>query len=124
MSTPERSDRRRFKRIKKHFILTYFDLTAPAVKHDASQLKDISLGGICFLTSTPFSPGVQLGVELKTPFFAELTHLEGTVLQSQEKIKNIIYEVHMEFNTLSAQARFILSKIIKHFEEQKRAENE
>ena len=76
----DKPERRIYKRIKKHFILSYFELTNPEIRYDASQLKNISLGGMCFVTAKPFPRGALLGIELKTPFMADLTHLEGSVL--------------------------------------------
>ena len=114
----EHPERRHYKRIKKNFILTYFDLAHPEDKFEATQLKNISLGGMCLVTSRSFNPSTYLGIELKTPFFAELTHLEGIILESHERIKGIIYETRLEFKQLSPQAEFVLNKIIEYFDKQ------
>lgn len=117
-------DRRQQKRIKKHFILSYFELTNPAVRYDASQLKNISAGGMCFVTGKPFPRGALLGIELKTPFMTELTHLEGSVLESHEKLKNIIYETRLKFENLTPQAEFVINKLIQYFEKDSREAQE
>jgi len=109
-------ERRRYKRIKKHFILTYFNLADPQLRFAASQLKNISMGGMCLITSQLFEPKSLLGIELKTPFMTELVYLEGSVLASQERIKDVIYETRLEFTELSIQAKFILKKLIEHYE--------
>jgi len=109
-------ERRQYKRIKKHFLLTYYELAAPSEKHDASQLKNISRGGMCLITAKPFPSATILGIELKTPFTAERVHLEGTVLGSHERIKDVIYETRMKFNPLTPQAEFVLGKLIQYFE--------
>ena len=116
--SPEQPERRLYKRIKKHFILSYFELSNPSVRYDASQLKNISLGGMCFITAQPFNTGIRLGIELKTPFMAELTHLEGVVMGSNEKLKNIIYETRLKFENLTPQAEFVISKLIQYFEKE------
>lgn len=110
------SERRQYKRIKKHFILSYFELVNPTVRYDASQLKNISIGGMCFVTGKSFASGTHLGIELKTPFMTELTHLEGVVLESHEKLKNIIYETRLRFENLTPQAQFVINKLIQYFE--------
>ena len=112
------SERRKYKRIKKHFILTYYNLADPSVKHDASQLKNISLGGMCLITSKSFATGIRLAVEMRTPYLSDLTHLEGEVLESHEKMKNIIYETRVKFFRLSPQAEFVLNKIMEHFQKE------
>jgi len=88
------------------------------MRYDASQLKNISLGGMCFVTSKAFSVGARLGIELKTPFMAELTHLEGVVRGSTEKLKNIIYETRLQFENLTPQAQFVIGKLIQYFEKE------
>ena len=109
-------ERRKYHRIHKHFVLKYYDLNDPLARYDASQLKNISVGGMCLVTSRPFTADSRLGVELKTPFLAEFIHLEGTVLSSTEKIKGIIYETRLRFDQMTPTAQTVLQKLIEHFE--------
>ena len=122
MNLPE--ERRRYKRIEKHFMLTYYAQEDPQHRYDASQLKNISLGGMCLITSLPFGQSTVLNIELKTPFQSELTHLVGVVLGSQEKIKDIIYETHLEFLDLSEDAKQILAQIVSHFDKEESESHE
>jgi len=124
MSEPPKKEKRKYRRITKHFVLTYFDVSDPKLRHEASQLKNISLGGMCLITAMPYAPGTKLGIELKTPYLTELTHLEGNVLESREKIKDIIYETRIQFSPLSRQADYVLTKIIQHYEEYEKKESE
>ena len=112
------AERRKYKRIKKHFILTYWDMADPGIKHDASQMKNISFGGMCLITARSFHVGTSLAIEMKTPFISDLTHLEGKVLASDEKIKNVIYETRVQFYPLSPQAEFVLKKMMEYFEKE------
>ncbi len=116
MREQEGKERRVYKRIAKHFILTYYDMADPQVRFAASQLRNISVGGMCLITSQPFPPGMMLGIELKTPYIAELTHLEGEVLGSRERVKGLIYETRMRFSELSPQARYVLERIVEHYD--------
>ncbi len=117
-------ERRNGQRIKKHFIVTYYDVADPHVKFDASQLKNISLGGVCLVTPKPFPPATQLLIEFKTPFESDLTQIHGTVLESHEKIKGIIYETRLKFHELSPDANRILTKIIHHFDKEEDSQDE
>lgn len=110
------SDRREHKRIKKNFILAYFDKNTPQEKFELTQLKDISKGGLRFITTRSFPSGTFLGIELKTPYISETTYLEGEVLDCTEKVKNMIYETRLQFTLLNTQAEFILNKLIEYFE--------
>ena len=115
MSEPKFEDRRQYKRIKKHFILNYFDTKNPGHKFSATQLKNISCGGMCLITDQAFTPGTVLGLEIKSPFFANITKIEGTVLQSHESVKNIIYETRLKFLNLSPEASGILKESVEFF---------
>ena len=108
-------ERRRYERIKKSFILSYFDLKKPDHKFEITQLKNISLGGMCFVTTQNFNSSSKLGVELKTPYIAGTTYLEGTVLQSHEKMKGTIYETRLEFDALDTEAKILLEKLMEFF---------
>ena len=117
-------ERRKYMRIKKNFIISYYDKYDPSIKHEVSQIKNISLGGSCFITSNSYSPATQIGIELKTPFLAGTVHLEGSVLESKEKVPNLVYETRLLFEPLTPQADFVLKKIVEYFKEGKRTAHE
>ena len=73
MSEPDFEERRQYKRIRKHFILTYYDIKKPGQKFSATQLKNISRGGLCLVTDQSFEPGAILAIEIKQPLeFSEV----------------------------------------------------
>ena len=109
------NEKRRYTRITKNFILSYFSLEKPRQKHSISQLKNISLGGMCFITEEAFEPGTRLGVELNTPYLSGTTYLEGQVLESREKVALILYETRLQFDKLSTDAQFVLKEMIDFF---------
>ena len=106
-------ERRHYIRIEKHFVISYYDKEDPQIRQNVSQLKNISLGGMCFVTASKYNPGTQMGVELKTPYVSDMVHVDGTVLESHEKIPNMIYETRLRFENLSTQAQLVLQKIIE-----------
>ena len=108
-------ERRKSKRIQKHFILSYFEKDFSQRRYELTQLKNIGHGGMCFVTSRKFEPGTKIGIELKTPYLAEATHLEASVLESHEKIRSMIYETRVKFESLDAEGEFILAKLIEFF---------
>lgn len=108
-------ERRKYQRVKKNFILSYYEIHKPTQKYAASQLRNISLGGICLITPQPFPQGTVLGFNIKTPFLIEMASLEGEVLQSHEKVKNIIYETRIKFRDLSPVAVQALNNVIEYF---------
>lgn len=105
-------ERRQYSRVKKHFILTYAEKDNPTIKHEITQLKNISLGGMCFITTKSFPESAELSVELKTPYIADTTHLEGFVCKSHEKVVGLIYETRIKFEPLSPDAETIIKRLI------------
>ena len=108
-------EHRQYKRIKKSFLLSYFDPKMPKKKFEITQLKNISLGGMCFVTTRSFEPSVTLGIELKTPYIAGSVLLEGNVMQSHEKMKGTIFETRLEFKRLGTEAKVSLEKLMEFF---------
>jgi len=108
-------ERRSHKRLKKNFILKYFNPETPTEKYEISQLKNISMGGMCFITTFKFNTGTPLGIALKTPYISDITYLQGKVLESHEKIKDMLYETRLQFDQLNSQAEFLLPKMIEYF---------
>ena len=109
-NSPE--ERRHYKRLNKSFILKCFDKSDPTRKFEITQLKNISLGGICFPASQNMAPPTKLGVELKVPYYADFVYLEGVVLESKERVKGLIYEIRVQFDALSPKAEYVLTNII------------
>lgn len=116
MSEPNFKERRQYKRIEKHFILDYYDTSIPDHKFSASQLKNISRGGMCLITEKAFPPGAILAIEIKSAFFSNIARINGEVLQSHERVKNIIYETRLKFQDMSPEADEVIKKSIEFFE--------
>ena len=119
----DNTERRRYIRIEKHFIITYYDKNDPQIKRNISQLKNISLGGICFVTAEQYQIKTEMGIELKTPYVTDAVYIEGTILESREKIPNMIYETRMSFHNISLEAQMILNKVIETFSRLSREKN-
>ena len=107
-------ERRQHKRVDKNFILKYFDLTNPNEKHEVTQLKNISQGGICFITSFMIPVNTKLGIELKTPYISTTTYLQGIVLESHDKVSGILYETRLRFENLDNQSNLILKELMEY----------
>ena len=110
-------DRRQHVRIHRNYILSYHLKGKGNVKYEMSQVNDISKGGINFIVNTPFEPGSELIIELKTPFLSDNVILEGVVLGSKEKIQGLLYEARVQFHKLSPEAQDVLDKIERYSSE-------
>ena len=104
-------NRRKHIRIHKNFILMFYFKNDPQATIDVTQLNNISRGGMCFLSSKYLSAGMELVIELKTPFISEAVYFEGKVIESHEKLSQMIFEVRVVFDNLSPTAANVLQKL-------------
>jgi hypothetical protein len=114
MSQPMENERRKHPRVKKNYIIRFSEKNNPSLKFQVSQIENISRGGICFTSTLLFKPGTELAVELRTPYIAETIYLEGHVLESQEKVKGLIYHNRFQFREITPLAESVLQKIEKY----------
>jgi len=108
-------ERRKFERLKRKFVISYHSLQDPTANFDISQIKDISLGGIRFVTSCGYAPDTVLAIELQTPFIRERLILQAKVLESKEVVKDLIYDTRVIFPQLDEEAEHYLSRTIEIF---------
>lgn len=104
-------DRRQHPRIKKNYIIRFYEKNNPSVKYDVSQIENISQGGMCFSSTMHLNEGSLVAVELRTPFLSDTVYLEGTILQSRDKVPGLIYENRIRFQEVSPTAIDVLTKI-------------
>ena len=107
----EGENRRKHKRIHKNYILSYQIKGDPDSKYDVTQLHNISRGGMCFLATKYLAAGRDLIIELKTPYLKDPVIFEAKVIESREKIPNMIFEVRVIFDKISTQAEEVLHKL-------------
>jgi hypothetical protein len=105
------NERRKHVRIYRNFIMSYHEKGKSIIKHNVSQVNNVSKGGISFSSTHPLKEGVVIAVGLKTPYIADSIKLEGVVLECREKIPSMIYEVRLQFREISQHAMAMLDKI-------------
>ena len=67
------------------------------------------------MTTKAISPKKMIGVNLRTPYISDVTYVEGEVLESHDKVKNILYETRMRFVNLTPEAEFVIGKLMDYF---------
>jgi hypothetical protein len=112
-------ERRKHPRIEKHFIITAYDIDNKDADHCVSQLKNISRGGFCFSSSFSIAAGTRLQTMIKTPYMGQSINIMTKVVDSQEKVPNVIYDIRVEIEQATPEAEEILQKIEKSFMQSK-----
>jgi len=115
MTQPVKNERRKSVRIGKNLIVSYFLPAEPSRKFSLSQIKNISRGGVCFVTTENFELMTNLAVEFVTPYLSETSALAGTVVGCTEKISGLLYETRMKFENLAPVASAFLDDMINYF---------
>ncbi len=105
-------ERRRDQRLQRPLIVSYQLCCDPNANYDVTQIKDISLGGMRFVTSESYPAETLLSIELRTPFREERLKLKASVIESKEIAANLIYETRVRFVDLDNDTREALSKTI------------
>ena len=90
-------ENRRYKRLKSQVIVQYIELGAESVK--ATQIVDISKGGLLFNAETDIGVGKQIRLKMTVPTsFPAPIKLEGTVRHSKEVLKGQLYQIGIQFS--------------------------
>jgi len=108
-------ERRKFERLKRKFVVSYHSVDEPTASFDISQIKDISLGGMRFITSRGYVPDTTLSIELQTPFIRERLTLQAKVLESKKIVADLIYDTRVIFPELDEEAKHYLARTIEIF---------
>lgn len=108
-------ERRKHERLKRKFVVAYYVESDPAMTFDISQIKDISLGGMRFVTSCGYPPETILTIELQTPFIRDKILMKAKVLEAKEIIADMIYDTRVIFTELDEEARHYVSRAIEVF---------
>jgi hypothetical protein len=104
-------ERRKNLRIYRNFILSYHEKGKSMIKHNISQVNNVSKGGLSFISTHPIKKGVFVTIDLKAPIIGDPIHLEGIVLECKEKISEMIYEIRLQFQKIPLQVLTVLEKI-------------
>lgn len=107
-------ERRKFVRIDESFVVYYTTVAPDEPKSDVSQTKNISIGGILFITDRKFSQGSVLKLRIKLPDAPDYVNVRVKVVDSKERVKNIIYETRAQFIGISDADKDSINKMVEY----------
>lgn len=105
-------ERREHSRISANFIVSY-RITQPPSNYDLSQTKNVSQRGILLTTNRKFEKDTFLAMTIRFPFVLEKIEVKGVVVDSQEVIKNLIYDTRIKFFDLDVEIFRQLGEFVK-----------
>ena len=110
-------ERRKHPRIYGNFVVSYKILDKD--KADLSQTRNISEGGMLLTTNRVFPKGTLLDMSIRLPFIDEKINVIGEVLESEEKVKGLIYETRIAFRQASSESQEAIGKSVEMFKKER-----
>ena len=81
-------------------------------KADLSQLKNLSLSGALLTTSEYLEKGATVSLKIRLPCATEPVMPVATVVESNEKVKGLIYETRLMFSSIEKHDTQVLSELL------------
>lgn len=110
-----RFERRRFKRINRSYVVSYAPIKkSEELKFDISQTRNLSEGGLLFISDKKFEKDVVLKIKLRLPEFLDYVIVHVQVIDSRPLAKGITYETRGRF--VEAEQRIIeaIRRLVDH----------
>jgi len=108
------SERRKYPRIEKNFVISY-RVYGDTDNIDISQTRNISEGGMLLTTNRLFDGGVVLAIEIRLPFLPDPIRLIGKVIDSREIARNLIYETRLLFTYVDDKSKVVVKDTVNYF---------
>lgn len=105
-------ERRKHFRIESSFVISYRIKELPD-DYDLTQTKTVSQGGLLLTTNKKFDTGTILAITMRFPFTTAWIELTGRIVDSEEVVKDLIYDTRIEFLDLDEKFFKELGQFIK-----------
>ncbi len=106
------SEKRKHERLDVNFVISYRIQALPN-GYDLSQTKNVSQGGMLFTTNKLFDKGICLAITIRFPFVPQKIEVLGIVIDSKEKVRDLIYETRIKFLDIDEKFFVDLGEFIK-----------
>lgn len=115
-SQPEniKFERRKFKRINGSYIVSYAPLEGKELKFDVSQTRDLSEGGLSFISDRKFEKDVILKIKLRLPEFTDYVVVKAQVVNSKQLSKGLINLTNAKFIKVEQNVRDAIKRLAEY----------
>jgi hypothetical protein len=114
-------ERRKFKRIKKKFLLSFRDLPIDSNRRDSgwdmAHMENLGPEGLLFKVDKTFKLGTLLELKLKLPFVEEPIRCIGKVLRVEPQPSSILVNIAVAFMEMVKGGKEGISKIVNSSKE-------
>ncbi|MCM8812432.1 MAG: PilZ domain-containing protein [Candidatus Omnitrophica bacterium] len=110
----QRGEKRRFLRVKSHYVINYYVYPGHEHRSDSSITQDISVGGICFATDKHYPPGTLLHITLRILKLEHpLVFVGEVVYVRKEARKSFSFDIGVKFVEASEHDLYVMENIIR-----------
>jgi len=115
-SQPDNSkfERRKFKRISGNYIISYVPIKGEDLKFDVSQTRNLSEGGLLFISDRTFEKDIVLKIKLRLPEFSDYVIIKAQVIDSIQLAKGLIHETRVKFVDVEQKVREAIRRRADH----------
>jgi len=107
-------EKRKFKRINGNYVISYIPIKGEDLKFDVSQTKNLSEGGLLFISDRKFEKDIVLKIKLRLPEFSDYVIIKAQVIASTQLAKGLMHETRVKFVDVEQKVREAIRKLADH----------
>ena len=107
-------EKRKFKRISRNYIVSYAPIKGEDLKFDISQTKNLSEGGLLFISDRKFEKNIVLKIKLRLPEFSDYVIIKAQVIDSIQLAKGLMHETRVKFVDVEQKVREAIRRLADH----------
>jgi len=105
-------ERRRYPRLNRSFLVHY-PVADGESQLDLSQVKNISLGGVLFLTTRPYEKESNIPLRIKLP--GAYVEPQARVIESRQIEGGSFFDTRLEFLPMEQFDREHIAQVLQHY---------
>jgi len=107
-------EKRKFKRIDGNYVVSYAPIKGEDLKSDVSQTKNLSEGGLLFISDRKFEKDTILKIKLRLPEFSDYVIVKAQVIDSIQRAKGSMNETRVMFVEIDQNVREAIRRLAEH----------
>jgi hypothetical protein len=107
-------ERRKFKRISRNYVISYVPIKSEDLKYDLSQTKNLSEGGLLFISDRKFEKDIILKIKLRLPQFTDYVIVQAQVIDSIQVGTGTMCKTRVKFIDVDQKIKEAIRNLVDH----------
>ena len=108
------SEHRKFKRIDGTYIVSYAPIKGDELKFDVSQTRNVSEGGLLFISDRKFEKDTVLKIKLRLPELPDYAIVQAQVIDSVKMAKGMMYGTRARFINVEQKVKDAIKRLVEN----------